>query len=180
MPAVVTLRPKTAPSDEPFPEGLNLATLTAARIAENKNTGTPSVDLVFEAPPYRMVDHLYVTPANEKRCNIFAKRLLGSDYDPEAEELDVDFEKAVGEQYVIDVVHEPYEDKEGKSRTAQKLQYAGVWPLDHDDKKVKEFLATQTGAPKAGANGTAPKKLSTSTAKPTKPAGKDKPKFDDV
>jgi hypothetical protein len=88
-------------------------------------------------------ESLYLTEKNEKRVSLFAKRLgLITDADF-GKQVRLNWRTAIGKQVVIEVVNDPYQEKEkdtgrlkvgpdGKPimRDSSKLAFAGIWPAE--------------------------------------------------
>lgn len=100
--------------------------------------------------------------------------------------IDVDFAKAVGKPFVIEMEPHSYENEKGQTVHTAQMSYIGMFPLDHDKipVAVREALgmpllpgqvATGTPKPEKAAKGKATPRLAASPAAAS-PAGK--PRYD--
>ena len=135
MPVTTQIKPKSNPVDEYFPVGLSRAILSGVELSNDGGT----LLLIFTNGGYRHVEYLSLSENAQKRQILIAKR-LGQPISDADETAEVDWEKFVGKEYVIEVKVEEYQ---GKNK--HKLEFAGVYPLDHADGKIVAFLQTAAG-----------------------------------
>lgn len=140
MPVTMKVRRDAAKAGG-FPKGMHRAILSNVDMHETKNS--VSVRLTFSNRMMTIDEDLWDTEKAAARMTLFARRLgiLSKDATADVEEEEVDFEKAVGTEFVIDVDYQ----LDRNDQSVARLTYAGLWPLDHEDKKVKEFLASPAG-----------------------------------
>lgn len=135
---MVSYKFKRTESNNLFPEGFNRAILTKVAEIDNQTSGKSWIQLTFKNGVKVHNENLYLTAAAEDRLRKFIVRLgLVAENETEKE---VNIDDAIGTEYVIEIKHETYEGQE-----RSKLSYVGLWPLDHDDKKVVAWLRTEAG-----------------------------------
>lgn len=136
--AVKSLVKRNAARSGLFPDGFHRAVLTEVENHDTKNNS--SIRLTFVNGSYEHKEDLWESEKAEARKTLITKR-LGLLGDGDDDEVEVDYEKAIGNEYVIEVKRE----KDQNDQIISKLTYGGVWPLDHDDRKVAAFLRTEAG-----------------------------------
>lgn len=139
--------PRKVAEASQFAEGFHRAILVDVEEHQSKS-GSDSVRLTFRNGSYEHKEDLWTSPKAMARMNGIVKRLGimpdGDDDDPE-----INFDDARGREFVIHIKHERTQDERIQSR----IDYMGIWPLSHRDKKVVEFLETAYGKIPATAEG---------------------------
>lgn len=144
MPVKALVRKSIGAKSNMFPEGLNRAILVEVEEHDTKNNS--SVRLVFANGDFEHNEDLWLSEKAQGRLTLISRR-LGLIKDTGDEEQEVLFDNAVGTEYVIDIAHEKNQNDE----TVTKMTYSGVWPMDHEDKKIRAFLNTAAGKKEATA-----------------------------
>jgi hypothetical protein len=138
--AVMARVKKAAGGAKMFPEGFNRAILVSAEEHNTKNNS--AIRLTLRNGDLEHREDLWLSEAAQARLSMFAKRLgLMSDDANAPAEIDVNFEDAVGNEYVIEVKWE----QDQNEQTISKLSYGGLWSLGHSKKEVQAYLRTQAG-----------------------------------
>lgn len=142
--AVKSIVRKTVATSDLFPEGLNRAILV--EVEEHDTPNNSSIRLTFANGDLEHKEDLWDSDKAQARKTMITRRLgLLDENGPEEQE--VLYDNAVGVEFVIDVKHELNQNEQKIS----KLTYAGVWPLNHEDKKVRAYLNTAEGKKSATA-----------------------------
>lgn len=135
---------KNVSSSEQFPEGFHRAILVEVEEHDTKNNS--AVRLIFANGDLELKEDLWLSEKAQARLTLMTRR-LGLIDDSGDEDQEILFDNAVGSEFVIEVKHE----LDQSDRTVTRLTYGGLWPLDHEDKKVRAFLNTEEGKKPAGA-----------------------------
>lgn len=83
-----------------------------------------------------------------RRAKILGSRMGLIQPDAYGKEMDFDFADAISNEYVIQVVERKYQDKKtGEPKTINNVDFAGVYPLDHE--KIPEDVRRKLQLPPA-------------------------------
>lgn len=82
-----------------------------------------------------------------RRIKVVASRLGLIKTDAYGQQADIDFMDAIGQEAVLQVKHRKYKDKDGNEQEIDGVDFAGVYPLDHE--KIPADVRKALGLPPA-------------------------------
>lgn len=142
---------------------------------ESADVEKPKIDIHFKiikgSVAYQqgriVKDSLHLTEKAKKRVALFAIRTgLATKEEMQSSEIDIQFESLVGHQFVIHTKNEAYVDSKNQDKIITKLEYAGIYPVDHPSVKDQPWLTGKPAAPAVGQAGAKPATTTTATKAP--------------
>lgn len=84
------------------------------------------------------------------KARVWAVRMGVVGQDANGKKVSVNWQAAVGKEFVLEIETRQYDDKDGKRRTTQEPKFAGIFPLEHTD--IPNHARRAMGLPEIAGN----------------------------